>query len=348
MIGVKGVIPVVSSLFFLVCAGNRPTSQVQFGINLVSREVKNQLKEVAESVVSMQTDVKYNVQKFNYALDNGQFVPDRESPVGYKLEPRNGDSGVMVEQDQKTLSGGALIIGHDFVSGKYTLLTSSHLVAPQDTTDLYYLDEDGAQTDALFARYIVTDVLISVRVGTGRNVEADLICRDGAIDLAVIEVQKQSRPGTDFRRKVGYSMDLSWGDWVFIFGYPHGVKQLTGGWVSRGPYRSTLAVDAVVRFGYSGGAVLAVDEDNQELVFVGLIKSVPRSTFDYVGPDERLPVGYPLGPDDIDKLVVKSQMMVDYGTAYFVHPKTVKKFFERKRPELEAAGIRLSAKYYGR
>lgn len=348
MIGFKGVAPVVSSLLFLACAGNRPADQAQFGINLVARKLKNQLKEVAESVVSVQTRVKYNVQKFYYTLDNGQFIPDRESPVGYKLEPGKGNSGVMLEEDQKTLSGGALVIRHDFASGKYTLLTSSHLVAPQDTTDLYYLDENGAQTDALFARYIVTDVSISVRVSTSRNVEADLICRDDGIDLAIIEVQTQRRPGPDFRRRVGYNMDLNWGDWVFIFGYPQGVKQLTGGWVSRGPYRSTLAVDAVVRFGYSGGAVFAVDEDIQELVFVGLIKSVPRSTFDYVGPDVRLPIGYPLGPDDIDKLVVKSEMMVDYGTAYFVHPKAVKRFFERKRPELEAAGIQLSAKYYGR
>ncbi|MCG8607158.1 serine protease, partial [bacterium] len=326
----KRPIPFVLFLAFLKCAGNPPAPEGHFSLNLLSQKLKEQLHEVSESVVGVQAIVKYNVEKFDYVTVDGQFVSDPNSLLKYKVKSGNGGTGIGVEKDEKVLSGGGLILDRHFDGGRYVILTSSHLVAPQDTTELYYQDENGLQTDVILARYIITSVSILVRHGNHLLAGAELICHDGGLDLAVIELETERRLGTSFRKPIGYDLNIGWGDWVFIFGYPNGIKQLTGGWVSEGPYRNSLAVDAVVRHGYSGGPVFGISPGNQELAFVGLIKSVPKSTFDYIAPDIWLPPGDPIRSQDLNKLVVKSQSMVDYGTAYFVSPRSVKRFFQLK------------------
>ncbi|MCZ6776328.1 MAG: hypothetical protein O7D34_07725, partial [Ignavibacteria bacterium] len=72
------------------------------------------------------------------------------------------ESGTIVTTDDKKLSGGGLIINIDPQKSRYTVLTSKHLVAPKETTDVYFLDEKGSETDQLFAQYIIADLLISV------------------------------------------------------------------------------------------------------------------------------------------------------------------------------------------
>ncbi|MFQ5753243.1 MAG: serine protease, partial [bacterium] len=211
-----------------------------------------------------------------------------------------------------------------------------------------YLDEDGIPTDVLFARYIVKDVVTTVRMGGNWRVEAKIIATDPINDLALITLQTQNSLWREFPNQIGYDLDLSWGDWVFLFGFPKGIKQMTGGWVSKAPYRNTLAVDAVVRFGYSGGPVFTISRDKVKLTFIGLIKSVPRSTMDYIAPDGSLPMGYRLTFEDMDKLFVKKEVMVDYGTAYFVAPKAIKDFLNRNVTVIESAGIYLHSKYYGK
>jgi S1-C subfamily serine protease len=339
-------LPLLLIIASLGCAGTRHTRDRDSGLHLVSQKLKQQLEDVSESVVGIQAIVKYDVEKFNYVTVNGKFVPDSESPLRYKV--KSGNSGAVIEKDEKALSGGGLIVDHDHESGRYGILTSSHLVAPRDTTEVYYYDESGLQTDVLFARYIITSVSILVRERNNLIAGAELICSDTALDLAVIEIQTQGRLGTSFRKRISYDSDLGWGDWVFLFGYPKGVKQLTGGWVSKGPYRTTLAVDAVVRYGYSGGPVFAVSPDNQELGFAGIIKSVPRTTFDYIAPSTWLPAGYAIRSQDLNKLMVKSQSMVDYGTAYFVNPRSMLRFFQSKKDEIARTGLSLSPKYYNK
>ncbi|MFQ5604680.1 MAG: serine protease [bacterium] len=328
------------------CAGNQSNTQIKPGLSLLSEDLKRELYNVSQSVVGVNSKIKYEIQKFTYLEEEGRLVVDPKSPLKYKLAS-NGDSGITKEKEDKTLSGGGLLIDYQPETSKYTILTSSHLVAPQDTTDVYYLDEYGVKTDVLFARYIVKDVIISVRLANNWRVEADLIAKDSAVDLAIIEVQTDSRLGYEFRDKVGYDLNLSWGDWVFLFGFPKGIKQMTGGWVSQAPYRGTLAVDAVVRFGFSGGPVFGISKSNAKLIFAGVVKSVPRSTLDYIAPDGSLPMGFRLSAAEVERLVVRKEIMVDYGTAYFVNARTIKEFFVKNRSVLNRAGIRLHPKYFG-
>lgn len=317
---------------------------MQVGMTLLSDDIQKELKIVEKSVVGVNTRIRYEIQNFSYLTKNGKVIYDPNSPVRYKLDSKNGDTGIVTATDYKTLSGGGLIIDLNNSTSMYTILTSSHLVFPEDTTDIYFLDENGIETDVLFARYIVKDIRISVLAPNNWRAEAELIANDPVSDLAVIAVNTERLLGAPFPNPMGYEKQLGWGDWVFLFGYPKGIKQLTGGWVSEAPYRGTLGVDAVVRYGYSGGPVFAIDD--AKLIFVGLIKSVPRSTLEYVAPDASLPLGYHLTSEDLGKLVVKREIMVEYGTAYFVSPQAIKEFMKLARAPMENRGVELAPKYY--
>lgn len=334
-------------LALLSCAGKHSSSPARFELTLLSDQIKREIRKVSKSIVGINTHIRYEIYQYDYLQRNGRLVRDPNSPLRYKLDAKNGDSGIIVTNDKKTLSGGGLVIHIGHPESRYAILTSSHLVAPDDTTDIYYLDENGNATDILFTRYVIKGLSISVRGPSNWGAEATLIADDPVNDLAIISVETENSLGREFPNEIGYHLDLDWGDWVFLFGYPKGIKQMTGGWISRAPYSNTLAVDAVVRFGYSGGPVFAISHD-AKLVFVGLIKSVPSGAMDYIAPDASLPMGYRLTQEEVENLIVKREMLVEYGTAYFVNPKTLKKFFRAGRAILANSGIRLDPKYYGK
>jgi len=329
----------------LGCADQTPLLQPHRGLSLLSPEIKSEIEKVERSVVGINTELTYEIQRFEYLIKNGELVADPTSPLKYKLAT-NG-KGIKVETDKRTLSGGGLIIDIDHMNSKYTILTSSHLVSPEDSTDIYYVDEKGAKTDILFSRYLLKFKRISVRSGSVWSAEAEIISDSPKSDLAIIRAETNNRHGKEFENEMGYNINLSWGDWVFLFGYPKGIKQLTGGWVSKSPYPRTRAVDAVVRFGYSGGPVFSLTKDNTQLAFVGVIKSVPRTNLDYIAPGKTLPVGSSLTSEDLSDLSVKREILVNYGTAYFVDGKSIKSFLKSSRNAMNDSGISLAPKFYG-
>ena len=327
------------------CADQTPVLQPHRGLSLLSPEIKSEIEKVERSVVGINTEITYEIQKFEYLIKNGELVADPTSPLKYRLAKTNGN-GIKVEIDKRTLSGGGLIINIDHLNSNYTILTSSHLVSPEDSTDIYYVDEKGEKTDILFSRYLLKFKRISVRSGSAWSAEAEIISDNPKSDLAVIQAETNNRLGKEFQNEMGYKIDLGWGDWVFLFGYPKGIKQMTGGWVSKSPYPRTVAVDAVVRFGYSGGPVFTFSKDKTELAFVGVIKSVPRTNLDYIAPDQTLPVGSSLRSQDLPKLAVKRAILVNYGTAYFVDSKSIKSFLNSARNTMNDSGISLAQKFY--
>jgi S1-C subfamily serine protease len=332
---------------WLACAGSQKPDSAKGHQSTLSGELKQALRTVEQSIIGLDTKFEYDIFKYQYFLRDGQMVPDQTSAVGYKLETSKGQNGISVEKDSKTIQGGGLIIDVEPDRRRYTILTSSHLVAPKDTLNVFYRDSDDNPTDILFARFILRNVQITVRSRSNWLVPAELIFKDPVHDLAIIAATTDNNMGIEYPGKLGYEMDLGWGDWVFLFGFPKGIKQLTGGWVSKSPYRGNLTVDAVVKFGYSGGPVFAVNDRNH-IAFVGLIRSVPRRFLEYIAPDQTLPTGYRLNPDDLNKLQVKTETLVEYGTAYFVDPPTINTFIESAGRALAEAGINLNQKYFSR
>lgn len=315
------------------CAGRQPERHISKEASLLSEHLRTEIRRIEQSVVSVSTVVKYDVQIF-------------ENETGQPPQLTNGRRAVHTEKDEKTLRGGGLLINVDKTKKKYTILTSAHVVAPEDTLEVYYTDEQGKLTDILFSRSIVKQVIISVRGQSHWQASAELVVVDPISDLAIIETKTEHLLGIEFPNRVGYDRKLGWGDWVFLFGFPKGVKQMTGGWVSESPYSGIHLVDAVVRSGFSGGPVFTISPDGTELMLVGLIKSVPSSLFEYVAPKKSMPTGRQIKSPQLEGLVVKKQNMVDYGSAYFVNPMTIKGFFSSQRTALLRANIELPDKYF--
>jgi len=80
---------------------------------------------------------------------------------------------------------------------------------------------------------------------------------------------------------------------------------------------------------------------------VGIIKSVPRTNLDYIAPAQTLPVGSSLTSQDLTDLSVKREILVNYGTAYFVDSKSIKSFLNAARNTMNDSGISLAQKFYG-
>ncbi len=314
---------------------------MQTGYSLLSEEVKKEIKRVEKSVIGVNATITYEIQTYDYEVRDGKLIPDRGSPFRYRLKP----NGIYKTKDEKTLSGGGIVLNHSYQSNIYAILTSSHLVAPKDTVDIFYTDSNGAATDVLFERRIVKSIYLSVHGRLNLRFKADLISHDPVDDIAIISVKTKRTLATEFQNGPGYDLDLTWGDWTFLFGYPKEVKQMTGGWISESPYRGTFALDAVVRYGFSGGPVFALSKDRTQLVLVGLIKSVPNSTLDYLSPETILPNGYNLNADDLSKVIVRKLNLVDYGTAYCVGPKRIQAFLKASKAALSNNRIYLHKKY---
>jgi hypothetical protein len=330
-------------VFLAGCAGNQPAERPLSGLSLLSDVVKQEIHKVEKSIVGLDTEIHYEVQRFDYANEDGHLIPDSDSPLRYKLKP--GKNSIIVESDSRTLKGGGLIIDADMATRQYAILTSNHLVSPADTINFFFKDDKGRATDVLFARHVLRSVTIAVRGQSNWLVRGRLIVNDKPNDIAVIHVATDNAMGVEFSNPIGYGLDLGWGDWVFMFGYPNGIKQMSGGWVSKSPYPGTLTIDAAVRFGFSGGPVFALT-DRQRLAYVGMIKSAPRRTLDYIAPNEEMPTGYLLNAEDFANLKVKRENLVEFGTAYFVAPRTVKRFLRKYRDKLSGEGILLNPKYY--
>lgn len=320
-------------LVFVGCAGRPPEHHISREASLLSEHLRNEIRKIEQSIVTVSTVVRYEVQIF-------------EDEAGQPIQPANGRQAVRIEKDEKTLRGGGLLIKVDKTEQTYTILTSAHLVAPKDTIDVYYTDKQGGLTNILFSRSIVKQVVISVRGQSYWRAAAELVAVDPGSDLAIITSETEHLLGNAFSNRVGYDLELGWGDWVFLFGFPKGVKQMTGGWVSESPYPGIHLVDAVVRSGFSGGPVFTISHDGTELMLVGLIKSVPSSMLEYIAPKKSMPSGRQIKSPQLEELVVKRQNLVDYGSAYFVNPATINAFFRSQRAALQSANIELPDKYF--
>jgi hypothetical protein len=327
------------ALLFISCAPEARRVSLPYN-PLFSSIATEDLRKSISSFVQVEHDVEYDI--FEY--------PESGPPVGADgLPMRSADQRpspsvepVLLKKSE-TLTGAATILlrREDLT----VLLTSAHLVVPRDTVDSFYYDEDGRLTNRLFRRAILRKSRLRLRTPDGWYHEVRVVAADRRRDVAILESRARVRLGTEFPYSVGYHLDLGWGDWVFAVGYPKGIKQLTAGMVSPSPYRGTLTLNAVVRFGYSGGPVLAFDPLAGHLALVGMIKSVPFTKVDVVVPGGKLAPGQPIPENEMGALRAESLQLIEYGSAYFVTASSLSEFFAENLRKLEARNIVLPSRF---
>jgi S1-C subfamily serine protease len=291
------------------------------------RDTSRDLERIFRSVKRIQVTGYYRTYRF--AAEDSITKSDLRRPATYNRA---------IEQFtfDHTRSGTATIISH---TGRLlSLITNEHVTRVPDTVFVYLTSpaDDLAQNGT--GRFLES---VSIRTRQ-RNVVLDLaepeafriIARDSALDIALIGVDlKLDNPGDirvlNVRR--GDASRLVWGSFVYVLGYPRGFPMVTRAIVSdpnRGRDNSFL-LDGLFNRGISGGLILAVRGDTEELVWVGMARAASaQHEFILLPDDGRVEETGLLMPYE-GGLRIERVMRIDYGITFSVPMTSIHRFMSR-------------------
>ncbi len=292
------------------------------------------LQEIMETVKLMSTLAFYEGYEFD--------------PESFILEEQLNDDLIQKKALQKfhfnqPATGTATVV---YRSGrKVALLTCAHIIDFPDTAITFFRNAEGDLT-----KYIRT---ISFKIRQNINVidfhlggDFKILASDRYNDIALIG--KDMTVSTPyiipvFNFGLGNSDELTWGNFVYIIGYPRGEKMITSALVSQ-PTRdkkSTFVLDAVFNRGFSGGIVLALRDGVPNFEFVGMTKSVPAETKYYLAPDK----SYKLLESSLQEVYkgdprIESYENIYYGITYAVTVNKIMEFINKNSVVLEQEGFK--------
>ncbi len=249
-----------------------------------------------------------------------------------------------IEYHNNSVIGTATIL---YAAGHHVaLLTCAHVVDFPDTVLVFYREVDGSQ------RYLQS---ISIKEKQRNYVadfpeggELEILAMDKENDLALLGKEFIRKPRINlqvFPYPFGRARELSWGNFVYLLGYPKGYKMVTKGIVSQ-PNRNKkhfFLVDALFNKGFSGGVVLAVRDGVPNFELVGIANSV-AADYEYllVPPDTVVKSGYdPYLPYRGD-IYIEFRKYINYGITFVISAETIKKFLQKNQYRLEEMGYNLT------
>ena len=234
-------------------------------------------------------------------------------------------------------------------NGNILLLTCAHILDFPDTVITFYSDSDGKESDYIesISIKIDQDNYVSDLPGDGH---VEIIALDELLDAAIIGGKFSSidlLKHKTFPVKFGNAEELTWGNYVYVFGYPMNRKMVTTGLVSL--YESNpddyFLIDAVFNRGMSGGIVLAVRDGSPNYEFVGMAKSSPADSKIVLKPydfeDEYSNI--PIGPFE-GKLKVEREMEMKYGISKVITVNSINKFILSNQDEILEGGFTMPEK----
>lgn len=240
-----------------------------------------------------------------------------------------------------TTSGTATIIYSR--SKKIAILTSAHIVDHPDTLFTYYKGEDN-ETLQYLESFAIKKMQRNVLIGVSEANDIKILAFDRDLDLAVLGKQLTKLPDPQisaFNFTLGSAKELNWGTFVYLIGYPKGLKMITRGIVSS-PDRDkkhSFLIDALFNRGFSGGIVIAVRDGVPNFELVGMVNTVSAS-FKYILVPE--------GPDGASEFIpkipykgniyVENQQEIDYGITYGISIEVVQEFLNEYKDKFEYLG----------
>lgn len=321
------------------CSGTG-SQATEGGAALLTPRVQEKIRDAASSVVGVNAERSYSTQLFTYDLLNGEPVRDAASPTGYRLA--RGASGVTLSDTTLEFHGGGLIIYRD--EHHALILTCAHLLIAPDTILSYFRDRGGTPTDLLASRSIKKSVSYYVMIENGRLLAAEALQADDRTDLGLVAVESRGPVGLPFCCPLAYRSEITWGDFAYVFGFPHGIKQLTAGFISPAPYPGRFVLDVAAHFGFSGGPVIVV-RPGGTIELAGIMLSMPVTKLRYIMPPPNLHPGQILTNTDLAQSTAEDLNIIEYGTGYGIGAKTIGRFLLENAPLLQRKGFALSSQY---
>lgn len=297
-----------------------------------------ELEKISESVQRINCTTFYKIYRF-----------DSSDSITYNM--LNDDilqkKAISEDYGNKSLAGTAFTVSSE--NGAIALITCAHIVNFADTITAYRLNSDGTTSPYIETISIKDKEHIYV-AGFPEGSEVELLARDDQADIAVLGRKYSAQTGFRipvFPYPAGYSKELEWGTFVYLFGYPINYQMVTKAIVSS-PNRDSqgaFLVDAVVNPGFSGGLVLAIRDGVPHFELVGMVQWVPEEDETFLAP-KKLNSGrtYNQFVPYTGELFPKIHKNIKYGITKIIPVEAIKSFLEENRVRLKSEGYEITLK----
>ncbi|HPN36518.1 MAG TPA: serine protease [bacterium] len=232
---------------------------------------------------------------------------------------------------ENPVAGSGLVISS--TSQSVLVLTCSHVVYHSDSLFTYYNEEEKSRN-----RYIRT-VAIKTRerllaAGFPEDGVLQLLAHDPQVDLALIGrtwSKPLDRVINDFRYPLGKGVELDWGSFVYLIGYPQGQLMVTKAIVSQPNRdgRGGFLLDGNFNRGFSGGIILAIRDGVPNFEMVGLASSTSGAPEAVLTPSPDAEYGMRV-PYDGQAYAV-SINRINYGITFIVPSEAILEFINKQR-----------------
>ncbi len=305
----------------IIPSSNKKNYDSEFPYNDGSK----QLEEIGNSIYRVNSLAFYKA-----------YVFDEDSKI--KLKDLNDDviknRSIKTTYMDKSSSGTSTLIYS--LNGTVALLTCAHVIDFPDTIVSYYSDKQGTFSDNVQSIAFMSRRFIYV-AGFPEGSEVNEILSDKSLDVTIIGnsySSKFERLFHVFNYPFGKAKELSWGNFVYVFGFPLNYKMISNAIVSNPNYdrSGSFFIDAVVNRGYSGGLVLAVKNGIPNFELVGIIEWVPEENENILEPaplEESIKYN-PLVPYKGD-IFVKQQKLLRYGITKVIPMESIEDFLIKNK-----------------
>lgn len=303
----------------------------KYTIAYPSGDMANQIETVLKSVKKLSTNSIYTAYHFNFDQNIS-----KESVGQLNLESEANSISYFNESS----SGTATILTYD--SNRILVLTCAHIGDFPDTIfTTFHDDEDRISSVAVRGR---SDFFIR---GIPGGDELDELIRDRKKDLVLYGKQYSSQQEFQLLQlniPLGKLRKLQWGSFVYLAGFPMGVKMVTRGIVSlfESSQKDMYLIDAIFNRGFSGGLVLAYKQGTNQMEWVGLVKSVSADSYFRLKPSEKKTKYTDENRPYHDELYLVRTVDINYGVTYAISPDVIQSFLKENKYKLEQAGFNIS------
>ena len=301
------------------------------------KNASSELKEIAQSVRKLSAIAYYK-----------SYVFDEKNQL-LKSDLKKNDYRKLAIKEiyyNNSVIGSATIIS--YIGRRITLLTCAHIVDFEDTLYTYFRTESGLQTPFLQSIAIKQKQKNFVADLPERG-DLEILAMDTKLDVALLGrvfTSDSYFPLPVFDYPFGRALELEWGSFVYLIGYPKGYLMVTRGIVSQPDrdHEGSFLVDALFNRGFSGGIVLAVKDGVPNFELVGLASSV-AADFEYniVPPEDvsssRFDPRIPYKGD----VYVEFNRVINYGITFIVSTEIILDFVKANLNRLRDKGYDLSS-----
>ncbi len=296
------------------------------------RNDSKQLSEISNSIQRVSCLALYEVYSFK---DNSNLKTVDVNDSTIKADLVNKSSM------DKSNSGTATIIYSD--NGKVGLLTCAHVIDFQDTIITFFSNGNGTYSDKVASIAFKKKLFIYI-AGFPLGSNVNLIFMDKSSDIALLGQDYPSKYFFDFpilSCNYGQAKKLDLANFVYSIGFPLNYKMVSQAIVSRPNYdgNGSFFIDAVINPGFSGGPVLAINNETSKLELVGIVDWVAEENQNIVEPfsQNEGTIYDPHTPYKSD-LYIKQLKTIKYGITKIISIEEIESFLRNNKSYFINAG----------